>query len=293
MNIVQCCPLSAQYCARLTTDCSILRYNVHGLLNIVQQCPLTAQYCAAVSTNCSILRITVHGLLNIAQYSPLTAQYCAVLSTDCSVLRSTVHDCSILRSTLHWLLNIAQYSPLTAQYCAVLSTDCSVLLSTVHWLLNIAQYCPLTAQYCAMLSTDYSISCTVFRVNQTSTVQPFSITTRRSVISPNNIIALYTWSSVTAGPKDILTELDLKPTSVRSINAAVPKLNKLQMTTVLVAAWSPQTVLDSNKSKFNSKFVKFWNDTSYLWCWDFDVISSNTVYILSFLPCRWRLYIAP
>jgi hypothetical protein len=180
-----------------------------------------------------------------------------VLSTDCSVLRSNVHWLLNIVQYRPRLLNISQYSPLTAQYCAVLSTDCSVLRSTVHWLLSIAQYCPLTAQYCAVLSTDYSIYRTVFRVNQTSTLQPFSITTRRSAILPNNIIEQYTWSSVTAGPMAILAELDPKPTSFRSINAAVPKLNKLQMTTVLVAAWRPQTVLESNKYNLTANLSNF------------------------------------
>jgi hypothetical protein len=154
-----------------------------------------------MSTDCSILRINVHWLLSIALYCPLTAQYCVIPYT-------------------------------TAHYCGAISIDCSILRSTVNWLLSIAQYCPLNAQYCAILSTDYSIYCTVFRVNQTSTVQPFSITTRRSVVLPNNIIALYTWSCVTARPTAILTEFDLKPTSFKSTNAAVPKLNKLQMTSL-------------------------------------------------------------
>jgi len=75
MNIVQYCPLTAQYCARRTADCSVLRCSVHWLLNIVQYCPLTAQYCARRTTDCSILqKKNLHWLLNTAQYCPLTAQ---------------------------------------------------------------------------------------------------------------------------------------------------------------------------------------------------------------------------
>jgi hypothetical protein len=66
MNIAQYCPLTAQYCARRTTDCSTLRSNVNWLLNIAQCRPLTVQYCAVVSTDCSTVRSTVHWLLMIA-----------------------------------------------------------------------------------------------------------------------------------------------------------------------------------------------------------------------------------